>query len=103
MTPEKRVKNLIDQIVQGYQPEKIILFGSSARSAPRPESDIDLAVIKETKAKFPERLKQIARIAKTWEPVDILVYTPQEWQQALAKDNYFIKEISKTGKVVYEK
>jgi len=99
----KEVKKIINQIVEGYNPEKIILFGSYANSKPGLASDIDLAVIKYTKDRFIDRLKKIAKIVKTWHAVDILIYTPQEWQKGLDGEHYFIKEIAQKGKVLYEK
>jgi predicted nucleotidyltransferase len=100
---KKELKNIIDQIVKNYKPKRIILFGSRAKgSFSKVTSDFDLAIIKRTKDNFIERLKKIAKIVKTWEAVDILVYTPKEWQKGLKENHYFIEEIAK-GKVLYEK
>lgn len=98
----KDIQHIIKQIVIGYHPEKIILFGSCARSAQTVKSDIDLVIIKETDDRFVDRLKKIAHVAKTWEALDVLVYTPSEWEKALAAGHYFIKEIADKGKVLYE-
>lgn len=103
MQKQKEIKKIVDQIVKDYKPEKVILFGSFASGKPKENSDVDLVVIKKTKTKFIERLKKIAKIVKSWEAFDILIYTPKEWQNALEEGNYFIEEITKTGKVVYEK
>lgn len=103
MSDQREIEKIREQIIQGYKPEKIILFGSSVNKKQRSASDIDLAVIKKTKANFVERLKKIAQIVKSWEALDILVYTPKEWQEALKEGNYFIREITRTGKVIYEK
>ncbi len=99
----EEIKNIIDQIVIGYDPEQIILFGSYAAGAPKINSDIDLVVIKDTRERFIDRLKKMAQITSTWEALDVLVYTPSEWKKALAADHYFIKEIAKKGKIVYER
>jgi len=103
MTKPKEVEKIKNQIIQGYNPEKIILFGSQANGKSKPNSDIDLAVIKRTNSTFSQRLKQIAQVIKSWEALDILIYTPKEWKDAINDNNYFIKEISQTGKVIYEK
>ena len=102
-TITKDIQHIIKQIVIGYHPEKIILFGSCARSAQTVKSDIDLVIIKETDDRFVDRLKKIATVVKTWEAADFLVYTPQEWNEALSKEHYFIMEIAHTGRVLYEK
>lgn len=103
MQKQKEIKKIVEQIVKGYKPEKVILFGSFASGSPKENSDVDLVVIKKTKVRFIERLKEIAKIVKSWTAFDILVYTPREWQEALKEGNYFIEEITKTGKVIYEK
>lgn len=103
MNNQKEIKKIVDQIIEGYKPEKVILFGSCVNGKRNSASDIDLAVIKKTKTGFIDRLKKIAKIVKSWEAFDVLIYTPQEWQEALEEGNYFIEEIARTGKVVYEK
>lgn len=103
LSSKKEIDKIVNQIVKGYKPEKVILFGSFANGNQKVDSDIDLAVIKKTKAGLADRLRKIAKVVKTWEALDVLVYTPQEWEDALEEDNYFIKEITKTGRIVYEK
>jgi len=34
---------------------------------------------------------------------DILVYTPKEWKSALKEENYFVREIAQTGKLLYDR
>ena len=43
--PQKAIDEVVEQIVEKFKPQKIILFGSYARGNPRPESDVDLLVI----------------------------------------------------------
>ena len=42
--------------LKGYDPEKVILFGSATRGDTDEYSDIDLIVIKETDRRFVQRL-----------------------------------------------
>jgi len=39
------LREIIDRIVRGFSPRKIILFGSRARGTAAPESDVDLLVV----------------------------------------------------------
>lgn len=94
----------VERIVQELQPEKIILFGSYAYGTPSPGSDVDLLVIMETEESSKERSWAVSRllIPRPF-PVDILVRTPQEIQRALAKGDFFIREIIAQGRVLYER
>jgi len=103
MQKQKEIKKIIEQIVKGYKPEKIILFGSFASDKAKENSDVDLVVIKKTKERFTARLLKIAGMIKSPLGADILVYTPKEWNAALQEENYFIKEIAQKGKLVYAK
>ena len=38
----KMISKMVDRIVEHFDPEKIILFGSHARGGARPDSDVDL-------------------------------------------------------------
>lgn len=100
---QKELNKIVNTLAIKYQPEKIILFGSYARGRPRQNSDVDLAVIKSTQKRFIERLKIVSNLIRSPLGTDILVYTPAEWKESLKGGDYFVKEILKTGKVVYGK
>jgi len=55
---EKKIKNITNQIVKRYKPEKVFLFGSFATGRAKKNSDVDLLVIKKTKERFTKRLLQ---------------------------------------------
>lgn len=94
----------VERIVQKLNPEKIVLFGSYAYGTPTADSDVDLLVIMETTASGKERYLSVCRQLRPRPfPVDILVHTPQEIEQALAQGDFFIKEILSQGKVLYER
>lgn len=103
MQRQKEIKKIVGQIIKGYKPEKIIIFGSFASGKPKENSDVDLVVIKKTPEKFTARLLKIAGMIKSSLGTDILVYTPKEWEEGLQEENYFMKEIVKKGKLVYAK
>lgn len=94
-----KVEEIIEQI-KPYNPEKIILFGSYARGEVNKYSDVDLIVIKTTNEAWSERLKRVRLLLRTTTPVDVFVFTPQEFDKA-KKNNPLIHEISKHGKIVY--
>ena len=97
------LKNIIQRIVAGVQPQKIILFGSYAYGAPSPDSDLDILVIMDTKERPAERVLAISRLLRPRPfPMDILVRTPGEITAALEQRDSFIREILSRGKVLYE-
>jgi len=95
---------VVQRLVAALQPEKIILFGSYAYGKPTPDSDVDLLVVMETSAPDKERYLTVCRLLRPRPfPVDILVRTPQELAHALDKGDFFIREITTQGKVLYER
>jgi predicted nucleotidyltransferase len=96
------VLDIVRRIVAGVQPEKIILFSSYAYSRPTPDSDLDLLIIMRTNARSVDRVVAVSRLLRPRPfPLDILVRTPQEIDEALAREDNFIKEIINRGKVLY--
>ncbi len=97
----------VERIVSVLKPEKIILFGSYADGNPNHDSDVDLLVIMNTRKKHSERYLAVSRLLRPrLFPVDIIVKNPKEIEEAMrgGKDNsFFIREIIKTGKVLYDR
>jgi predicted nucleotidyltransferase len=88
--------------IKTYEPEKVILFGSYARSEVDEQSDLDLVVIKRTDKRFLERLIEVAKIVgPDFGKVDIFVYTPEEFRFMQESGNPFIENVLKEGKVLY--
>ncbi len=94
----------VAKIAAALKPEKIILFGSFAYGNPTPHSDVDLLVIMKTRAAPKDRSWAVSRLLLPRPfPVDILVKTPREVEQALKSGDFFIREIMTRGKVLYER
>ncbi|OGO31790.1 MAG: hypothetical protein A2136_03735 [Chloroflexi bacterium RBG_16_54_11] len=97
------LQNILQRIVAGVQPEKIILFGSYAYGNPTADSDMDLLIIMDTTERPAERILAISRLLRPRPfPMDILVRTPAEIDKALEIGDSFIQEIITKGKVLYE-
>jgi len=95
---------IVEQIVKVLDPEKIILFGSYARGEAGPDSDVDIAVIAETDQ--PRGHRTLA-LAEGWPhvgfPTDILVFTPDEWDEWVGLVNTIPNEAAAEGRVIYER
>lgn len=99
---EEQIRSITAQIIDKYQPEKIILFGSSARGDLNRDSDVDLLIIKrETPLYGSERIRELSRIIERNIPVDFLVYRPEEFEKRVEMGDPFLKAIVKEGKVLY--
>jgi predicted nucleotidyltransferase len=47
MINQEQIRKVVKTIVEGYQPRKIILFGSYAYGHPTTDSDLDFLIIKD--------------------------------------------------------
>jgi predicted nucleotidyltransferase len=101
----KQIKGLCEAIVQEFQPEKIILFGSYAYGTPDANSDVDLLVVMSFEGS-PFRqagiiLNRVIRVVGVL-PIDLLVRTSEQLHERLAIGDRFIREILERGQVIYE-
>ncbi len=106
MVPEARkvIQEIVRKLVAEYAPQKIVLFGSYARGTPRPDSDIDLLIIKETSERFIDRWVTVRRLLSDPQraiPLETLILTPQELARRLEVGDQFIAEILEEGEVLY--
>ena len=97
---------IIRRLVEAAQPERIILFGSWATGANRPDSDLDLLVIqKEPLLPGWSRLRAISRLERALGRIphatDILVYSQGEVERWKSIPHHVIARALKEGKEVY--
>lgn len=99
------LQEIVEKIKTGYQPEKIILYGSYAYGHPDQESDIDLLIVKETEASPFDRRVAVRRIVDLRVPIAFapIVVTPHELSARLEMGDSFFEEIVQKGKVLYAK
>lgn len=96
-----RVRQVVGDLKR-YKPLQIILFGSTARGDADAYSDLDFVVIKQTDQPFLDRLKEAALLVQAPGSIDILVYTPEEWQRMQDLESPFAERVLAEGRVVYE-
>jgi len=100
--PDRAIKATIAQIVERFQPDRIILFGSYAYGEPRPESDVDLLVVMDTHLRETEQAVRICQAIEYHFGLDLIVHTPVSLAKRLELGDPFLKEIVQKGKVLYE-
>jgi len=95
---------MIERIVQQFDPVRIILFGSRARGAGRPDSDYDLLVIL---SKVEDNRRAVVAILRALNGVpaskDIVVATPDEIRIRGNTLGLVLRPALREGKVVYER
>ena len=104
MVTESYISDIVEKITRFYNPDKVILFGSYANGNTNDDSDIDLILIKETTS--PKHIRTIdiyKQLMGIKFPVDILVYTPEEYEKALTDKFSFLSGAIKHSKLLYER
>jgi len=100
---ETELERFVDILIAEENPEKILVFGSLATGDVHEWSDIDLVIVNQTNLPFMQRLHTVRRLLQPKEALDILYYTPQEFDE-LSQNRLFVQEeILKKGKVLYER
>jgi len=104
MIEKDKINEIINKIVLNYLPEKIILFGSYAGGTPNADSDIDLLIIKQTTTLRHRRAIEVNKyLYRSMFPIDILVYTPEEYEQEQISKYSFLSSALKNSIVLYER
>ncbi len=101
----ERLEPYLRLIVERFNPEKIILFGSQVTGRPTEHSDVDLLIICSEVTSEKQINRQIR--AAFWEisgprlPFTLLTKTPRFIQDRLAEGSAFYHDILNHGVVVY--
>jgi len=97
------LRRLTRNIVEAFHPQRIILFGSRANGRARPDSDVDILVIMESRKPAARRAADIYR-KLGWRrfPLDVIVFTPREIARKMRGFDPFLEDIMKNGRVLYE-
>ncbi|MDD5643038.1 MAG: nucleotidyltransferase domain-containing protein [Syntrophales bacterium] len=103
MVAEESIHALCHRIVQEFQPERIILFGSYASGAATPDSDVDLLVLLPFEVKsFRMSLDILNRTNPTF-PIDLLARTPEDTERRYREGDPLIREALDRGKVLFKR
>ncbi len=105
-TMNQALAEIVTCLIEEYQPQQIILYGSLAYGTPHRDSDIDLLIVKETDEAPIDRRIKVSRLvtnSKRRIPFSPLVLTPRELDYRLAIGDQFYQEILHRGRVLYER
>lgn len=104
MITQQKIREVVNSIVTNYLPDKVILFGSLANDETANAKDIDLILIKNTNK--PKHLRSVdlyKKLMHTKVPIDILVYTPLEYENEISNKYSFLNKALLQSKVLYDK
>jgi predicted nucleotidyltransferase len=103
MVKAKQIQELVERIVRGFHPERVILFGSYAYGKPTADSDVDILVVMPLNGKKPVRQEaEIALAVHGGFPMDLIVQSPERLKQRIEMNDFFLREIAEKGKVLYD-
>lgn len=104
MISGNKIKDITKTIVEVSDPLKIILFGSYASGNPDNNSDLDFIIVKESQLPRHRRAFDIRKaLIGNMVPIDILVYTPDEFESALNDHYSLLNSALKEAKLLYDK
>ncbi len=98
------IAEMVRRIVEEFDPQKIILFGSYARGVAGPDSDVDLLVVMPVQGS--RRQKRVAiRTALSGMGLakDVIVVTPEEAERYRDLAGTIVRPALREGKVLYER
>jgi len=103
MIDDQTIRDLCRLIVQDFQPDKIILFGSYASGQPTPGSDVDLLVILLFEGKNITKSPEILNRTNPRFPIDLLARRPDDTERRYREGDPLIREALDRGKVLYDR
>ena len=103
---DEEIRKEILQCLRKENLYKVILFGSHAYGTPGADSDIDLLIVSERKGmskSYKDYIRNKSTISKKLlgirrkYPLDLLVYTKDEWDLLKSLKTSFIRDIEEKG------
>lgn len=104
MIDAAKINDIALRIATGFNPERIILFGSYANGTAHDDSDLDLLIIQDTDLPSHKRGLDIRlSLIGTKVPMDIVVYTKSEFEKEKNEKYSFLYSAIKASKILYER
>jgi predicted nucleotidyltransferase len=103
-TVDSRIADMVRRIVEGFRPEKVILFGSHARGNAGADSDVDLMVVMPVDGSLRQKAMEIdLALADRTLPLDLIVVTPKQFERDRDRIGTIIRPVVREGKVLYDR
>ncbi len=102
MVKLSEIRKLAQEIAREFEPERIVLFGSHARGTAAGESDVDMLVILSFRGKGCRKAVEILERVKPSFALDLLLRTPEQFEERIRQGDFFLRRIAQEGVVLYE-
>jgi len=100
---ERLILELSDRIVNEFQPDRVVLFGSYAHGRPTGDSDVDLLVVLPFDGRSLAKSLEILNRVDPQFPIDLLARRPDDVQRRYREGDPLIREAIDRGRVLYER
>jgi predicted nucleotidyltransferase len=103
--PQELLEEVVRRLVEGLQPDQIILFGSYAYGQPTEGSDLDLMIIVSESSEPAHRREQkaYACVGAIGVSKDLLVLTREEFEEQAQVVTSLARSVKEKGTVLYER
>lgn len=97
------IQSFVDQIVERFKPQKVLLFGSYASGTPTSDSDLDLLVVMLAPPKWEHALLIKSELQRRFPaPLQIIFMKGEEFEETKDVVGGIAYPASHAGRVLYE-
>ena len=90
--------------MRAFAPTQVMLFGSYAKDAAEPGSDVDLLVVTELEGDRTITLRRARQlVAASFPPIDVVLCTPEEVASAATAPSPFLASVLESGVILYRR
>jgi predicted nucleotidyltransferase len=97
------IQQAVRRFIRAFAPDKIILFGSTAKGTANARSDVDLLIVADLPGDSTIHNRRARQLASDGFPkVDVVFATPQEVASAATANSHFLASILESGITIYQ-
>jgi predicted nucleotidyltransferase len=101
-TIHDQIEEFVNELIEKFDPVRVILFGSYASDQTSPGSDVDLLVVMDFEGRPQLQAFKIRKEIQRSFPLDLIVRKPSEIDRRLVQGDFFLKEVFEEGRVLHE-
>jgi predicted nucleotidyltransferase len=102
MVSRNVIQEFVRQVVDQFQPVRVILFGSYAYGKPTRDSDVDIMLIMPYRGSSAKAATRVRLACPRTFAMDLIVRSPAEVRRRLKQGDSFLHEVTSRGVVLHE-